>query len=361
MVRTARECSLNPSEPEEDFLNEFLKPYVDAGHVKARRGAPFYLDKARTSKILNGKADVPTALRQSLIRRNMEKDTAQNFQTFADKRFDDQCFMQLVCAIADLLGDEDAALKHQLGSLRNDRGRYFARCLIAALREPNASESKLVVWQNGTGSFAVDVGDLLDKGFGRAKKHKNIVVVPVNTTFSTEVSYAYERALKPLVAAKSIHGQWLSRMFEKGENSEVLAARIQEDLTGRGLSSNKITGDSTAATFEYPVGTVSSLEGNKAVFYLLAIASFDDNNNAQSTPESIKSALLEMIDTYDKHGQGLDLYMPLLGTGMSRAGLSHQQSYELIEGVISENKKRVHGKITLMVHPQDKEKLGIKL
>lgn len=259
-----------------------------------------------------------------------------------------------------LLDEGDAALKHQLGNLENNRGHYFACCLIAALRKPNTSESKLVVWQNGTGSFVIAVGDLLDMGFGRARKHKNIVVIPVNATFSTEISYAYEKAAKPLVAAKSIHGQWLSRMFEKGESSEALATRIEANLLSQSLLSDEktVTGDTVA--LEYPIGTVASIEGSKAVFYLLAVASFDNNNNAQSTPELIKSALLAVIDTYDRCGQGLDLYMPLLGTGMSRAGLSHQQSYELIKDVINNNKKRVHGKITLMVRSQDIDKLDIK-
>ena len=70
---------------------------------------------------------------------------------------------------------------------------------------------------------------------------------------------------------------------------------------------------------EYPIGAVAIVPNARSVFYLTAIARLDKSNNAHATREDICSALNALIDTYDKEGQGLDIFIPLIGTGESRA------------------------------------------
>lgn len=89
------------------------------------------------------------------------------------------------------------------------------------------------------------------------------------------------------------------------------------------------------------------------------MAEFDCRNKASSDPQHVRKAIESLLCVYDERGQGLDMYLPLLGTGMSRAQLSHVDSYKLIESTIRENADRVHGKVTLMVLPADMHKLNI--
>lgn len=359
LTRIAKNYALDSSESEESFLNALLEPYIWAGRVKARKGADFKLDKSRTSRILNGKADVPIPLKKPLARMGIESKTANAFPQFIDDHFDMDCFEQFASDISSVIDEGNkagGALRHQLDSLAKEPSAYFAHCLIAALKETNISTSSVTAWQNGTGSFSLEAGDLLGKGFGKARRVKNIVVIPVNTSFDTEVSWAYEGADDPLVSEKSIHGQWLVRMYGCGEDAASLHSRISKDLEAREVSSSGINDKGGA---KYPIGTVSIMENNKAVFFLLAVAEFDCRNKASSDPQHVRKAIESLLCVYDERGQGLDMYLPLLGTGMSRAQLSHVDSYKLIESTIRENADRVHGKVTLMVLPADMHKLNI--
>lgn len=363
-TRTAKLYALDSSITDESFLNALLEPIVQAGNVKAKMGVEFRLDKSRTSKILSGKADVPKQLKKPLGRIDIEEKVAECFGPFLEECFDADCFGEFQRSIAGLLSDnqeETKKLRGQLEMLGDDPQAYFARCLIETIKVSNlAPSTKALLWQSGTGSFAVEVGDLLDKGFGRAKKQRGIVVVPVNTRFDTEITWQHEGLSAPLVSATSIHGQWLNRMFKSGESPETIKLRINNDLNERGICGmDERTHDGTTHA-EHELGTIAMIENAKAVFYLLAISSFDSRNNAQSTPGTIARSLDRLFEHYDLHGQGLDMYLPLLGTGMSRAHLNHDDSFALIRGAIERNRCRIHGKVTLMVRPDDADRLDIE-
>ena len=363
LSQIARRYIKDSSITNEELLEQLLGPYVEAGRVKARMGKVFHLDKARTSKIINGKADVPLALKKQLPRVGIEEETARNYDSFLCDYFDNDYFDEFAEEVLDCVNDgsfQGEALFQRLVALKADRPRFFAAVLIAAIKAPNIADESLAIWQNGTASLTVGFGDVLSYGFGREKKYKNIVVIPVNTTFDTEVSWLYESLPKPLVSSKSIHGQWLQRMFGSGCDSETIRQRIAADLASQGVvPSNQVFG-LNGSRDEYPIGTVAKIENKKAIFFLVAISSFDENNNAQSTQEEINNAICSILSTYDKFGQGLDMYIPLLGTGMSRAMMSHEDSWRLLLKCTEEHKHQIHGRITVVVHPNDKDKVQLR-
>lgn len=327
-------------------MNALLEPYVQEGHIKGRNGVDFHLDKHRTSKILNGKADVPKQLRKVLARIGLEDQVAISFQPFIEEQLETTYFEYFVSDVLKRIGTEteaDKILHEELASMSAEPGSFLAHALIASIKESNLISSAKTIWQNGTGSLSVEIGNLLDKGFGRAKKHRDIIVVPVNTAFDTEVTYGYEGLAAPLVSEKTIHGQWLVRMFKCGATSDSLKKRIEDDLGARyGTTEN-----------EWPIGTVAVVENDRATFFLIAVSAFDQKNNAHSTPELLGIALENLLRVYDECGQGANMYVPLLGTGLSRASLSHKKSYDLIRDVMLRNKDRIHGEITIMVYPKD--------
>lgn len=59
----------------------------------------------------------------------------------------------------------------------------------------------------------------------------------------------------------------------------------------------------------------------------------------------------ELLRLYNEHGQGYPLYLPLIGTGRSRAGLDFQESYDLIITVLEENIDYIQGEITIVIQP----------
>lgn len=351
LVRTAKRYALDSSMTDEDFLNALLEPYVQSGRVKGRGGVEYHLDAPRTSRLLNGKADVPKALKKPLRRFGLEEDVAKNAGIFLDDCIDikdEARFEEDLLGALEANDGPEAELRLKMQGLKGDANRFFACALIESLKASNVAMSEHMLWQNGTGALAVEVGDLFSKGFGRKKARKNIVAIPVDSRFDTVVSWNAEQSEHPHVSASSVHGMWLRRMYQCGETSRSLEERISQSLALR-----QKTPISDIGTPRYPIGTVAVLESEKALFFLLATSDFDSSNTAHSSPDLIRAAQMALIDEYDATGQGLDLYLPLMGTGLSRAGLSHQESYELTVGTLTERKHDIHGRVTLMVCPDD--------
>ena len=66
-----------------------------------------------------------------------------------------------------------------------------------------------------------------------------------------------------------------------------------------------------------------------------------------------------MLDYYNKKGQGESLYLPLLGTGISRANISHEQSLKYIKYTVLSTDEKINGCITVIVYTKDEDKVSI--
>ena len=91
------------------------------------------------------------------------------------------------------------------------------------------------IWKHGLNSIDVQSGDLFRFGFDNRHKKKNIVVIPVNTAFDTHVTRKLEGETYPLVSENTIHGQWLVRLKETGENLNRIDERIADSLKRAGF------------------------------------------------------------------------------------------------------------------------------
>lgn len=352
LLKIVKKYTLDSSVSNEEFLNALLEPYVEAGRVRGRGGAPYHLNAPRTSSLIAGKVDVPKALKHPLGRFGIVDGAAKNMGAFIDDYVcaaDIPFLMDDVTSCFDSNSESDRTTLEALVELKGDAPRFLSVALIESLKSSNLATSRKLLWQCGSGSLSVEMGDLLSKGFGRRRKHKNIVVVPVDSTFDAVVTFKYEAVGKPHVSVKTLHGQWLQRMYACGETPDSLEGRIAANLALRNIAPRRtVEGDS-----RYPLGTVAVVENDRAMFFLLVISDFDADNVSHSTPDAIRSAIDSLVDAYDTFGQGLDLYLPLVGTGLSRAGFSHLDSYQLIKEVMESRAKDIHGSITVMVCPDD--------
>ena len=101
----------------------------------------------------------------------------------------------------------------------------------------------------------------------------------------------------------------------------------------------------------YPIGSVAVIADKKAIYYLTAISEFDGRNKAHSSRTYVETAIDNILETYDNEGQGNDLYIPLIGTGRSRAGLTSQECFDCMVGKML-GKKYLQGKIHIVIHPE---------
>ena len=86
---------------------------------------------------------------------------------------------------------------------------------------------------------------------------------------------------------------------------------------------------------------------------------FDENNRAVSCPQYIEEAIDKLLNFYDINGQGYELYIPLLGTGRSRAGLTYQEAFDLLSRKLINKSSTVHGKIIIVISTDAANQLSI--
>lgn len=215
------------------------------------------------------------------------------------------------------------------------------------------------LWANGKNKVLAFYGDLFKI---TNKQEKKIVVIPVNDTFETIVDDDLVQD-KPLVSLTTIHGQWIKYMNSKGIDSKTLSTMIFDNLKNRKIKPIKIytvEEKSRGNKESYELGTIATLNGeNNTTFYLIAISNFDENNKANSSRKKIRNCIDELIEFYDINGQGYPIYIPLFGTGRSRADLNHQQAFKIIKNAVLTNEKSIHGIINIVVYKKDKDKVSI--
>lgn len=217
------------------------------------------------------------------------------------------------------------------------------------------------VYENGTGRIILRYGDFMKLAFPKRNKKHRIVIIPVNTSFDTIVDKNISEHKKLLVSPITIHGMWVENMLKEKKDLEQLDTAIMSQLQNERIVNILTKKEKCRGKLEcYETGTIVSIVGQKNITYwLMALSEFDENNNAQSEKDEVIKCTKKILDYCDRHGQGYELYMPLMGTGLSRAGLSHEESLRVIETVLRLHSEKIHGNINIVIYYRDKTKVSI--
>ena len=360
LVKTLKKYAIDINISDEVFVNALLHPFVIAGRITNKNKDEFYLNKSRVSELLNQKKDVPGRLRKALQIIGIEEETEKHMPGFIDDYLDEAKISYLSKDLADICKNDeiDAADSCDFLDDRITLEHVLTVILLRSIAESNlANTEESVVFRCGSNIVEIVNGDIFRYGFGNRRKKKNIVVIPVNTTFDTHVTRKLECAEYPLVSENTLHGQWLIRTTASGTAVDELDNRISESLKHLGFVPVGETDSVNGKRVSYPIGSIAIIEEEKAIYFLIAIAAFDKFNNARSVPADIEKSILSLIEVYDRHGQGYDMYVPLMGTGRSRSGLSPNESYRLMKELFIDNIKMIHGHIFLVIKPEDRAEI----
>lgn len=204
------------------------------------------------------------------------------------------------------------------------------------------------------GSVVVDVvcGNVFEIVKKRKTKEEIIIVIPVNTTFETRFeNYIGDTAI-PLVAKKTIHGQWITHVLGYGMQIADIDRQIENSLRFNGFKKCRVSDNKTGKQDVFPMASIAHVIINDVKYYLVAISEFCIKNKASSNSAHIENALRRLIDYYDENGQGCDMYVPLIGSGRSRTGMTLQESYDLIKTVLQEQQNNIYGRIHIVILPE---------
>lgn len=233
----------------------------------------------------------------------------------------------------------------------------FVVAVLWSVVRVNIYKKKTIVNEAGR-SVTLRYGNLMDFAFPRKRRDKRIVVISVNTAFDTIVDYA--DVDKPLVSERTIHGQWIKQMQKHEIGIETIDSEIYKSLKGQKIWPNRILSKDRGKRDNYPKGTIASCTCNDTVFYLLALSEFDENNNAHNSIEELRQSMEKLIDYIDRKGQGMDVYMPVMGGGMSRTeGIDDRTALELLKFELLINKDKLHGNVNVVIYEKNRDKISL--
>lgn len=305
---------------------------------------------------MNNKINLPKKILNLLLEDDFEKKINRVFSLYVNEKTKPNLLVDSINKLKTEISQAENLNDYQkkmISDLDNDKIKFLSTAFTLALKVDNRIERKnftKVLWKNGANSVDLLFGDIFKFGFDNRKREKNIIVIPVNTSFETHITVKTEKEKFPLVSEKTIHGMWLSRMYKCKYKEEEINNSIKSYLKKYNIN---LIDDYN----NYPIGTISEIYHKHMIFYLLAISKFDENNNAKSYKHDIRNSLKNLLKHYDKFGQGYHLYLPLIGTGLSRANFSNKDSFKLICSEMMKNKKKIHGNITIVALPDVKDEL----
>lgn len=353
-LRVLKKYCINKSINNEILVNEPIEIIIEKAKIKKSKGnskgEQFYYESTEACRIINNKLELSDKIRSALQMINIEEEIIDKFDTFYENYIDKSKTKSMIDEFLLLIKEDDAIQKYEyidIKKVRNNPSLFLAKLLISSLKQPNLKRNicDKIIWQNGNSSLEIIKGDLFTFALGKRMKKKRIVVIPANTTFTTTVSTNLEKDKIQTVSTNTIHGSILTRLKKSGINEEEISQRIYNNLFNHGLIND------LNVNISLPIGSIAAVDINQVTLYFLAISKFDKYNNAHSSKDELQKAIIKLLHYYDKYGQGYNLYLPLMGTGMSRINLSYQDSLDLITSTLLENKNLIHGKISIVIQP----------
>lgn len=223
-------------------------------------------------------------------------------------------------------------------------------------------KNEAIIWEKGTGKIEATYGDLFEiaKGASVTDDGERFVVIPVNTAFDTIVDDTGDYK-KPLVSKNTLHGRWLTQCNDYGLTVDEIDNQISDwlkDIKPERLISKELK--TRGNLVEYPTGTIVPVKGKYGTTFLLAaLSTFNENNNAYAGRTEVKRTIESIISYCDQRGQQKPVYIPVMGTGLSRANLLNEEAFRLTKYVLLCFTNCIHEKMTIVVYKKLKESVAI--
>ena len=348
-LKTIKKYANNISVSDEDFVRDFFDYFIDGLNIKNKKGNLYYLEKSMISELMGQKQEVPAVIRGAVCHYNANHKILSLMQDFTDNQLNRSRIDAMFAELKNIVNSDSTISQSAKETICNMSDiECISNIFIEAIKAPNTVlKEKQVLWQSGDSSLNVVLGDIIKIAFENSG-NKKIVVIPVNTTFETKISSNAEEEIYPLVSENTIHGKWLTNIL-RVVSKEELDKRIEGYLSKTDTKPIRACVCPGGKCSQYAIGDTAIIQHDDTIFYLLAISNFDEKNKAHSSTELIEKSIVRLLEYYDNAGQGYDLYLPLVGTGKSRANLSPKESCDIIKNTVIKNNNIVNGTINIVV------------
>lgn len=176
--------------------------------------------------------------------------------------------------------------------------------------------------------------------FGDLFKTESNIIIPVNEYFDTLVD-------DKLISSRTLHGNFVKTIF--GGYVQKLDLIIDENLAKYSYQENDTR--QHGKTRKYPLGTTIHFEEKGKIYFLFALANFDDENKAYISKREYQLSLYKLLDYLHLHSQGSEVNIPLIGGGQSGVKLSKQDLLEyLLSSIKLHDDLTISGGINIVLH-----------
>ena len=192
-------------------------------------------------------------------------------------------------------------------------------------------------------TVALQIGDILLRN--------GDIVVATNSTFDTSLEGDF-------ISLKSLQGQLATKEYDQLQHLDI---EIERQL--KGIDFVDVSPRRTKAK-QYPIGTVIKLEHrSKRRSYWIALANVNEHGKPDASYDNLYKSLQELWVFLETKGHIVDLYIPVLGSGLT--GLDPKRSRIVKDIILSflkfSNGRKILDSLTICFHPRDVFKHDIKL
>lgn len=324
VIKTLRPYTIIPNQSYQKMLGDIFSIIT--------KDKCFYLESTCSSRIMNNEYDVPIKVRNAINNDNLEK-LKSDLILFLNRNMNNsqidtlRKILEKDIISANLSNDFKTTLIET-----KDNYEFLYKILFTSFITDNRMKIDKQLLKNDFFILKLESGDIISMAFNiKECKNFKIVVIPVDDEFTMILSKHGDN--NPLISKDSIHGKWLTRLFELGFTSAKIKRKI-EYIDNQFLKIGK---------FIY----------NQTEFWLIPTSHLGKRNKSESSKNFIEKAVDAIIDEYDISGQGEELLIPLLGSGRARVFTSNQDSINFISEKIINKSKTLKGKIKLIIYKKD--------
>ena len=146
-IKELKKCSKNRMISDEEFVRELFNTIVIPADITNKNGEIFDLNKSRVSRLLSGKDDVPSALREALMQDGIEDKIKDEFQCFCDDYLCSESLQASVSALNGIIQNDKtitADSKTGFQRLLHSPVDFLAVAFIMALKSDNRAENQIL-------------------------------------------------------------------------------------------------------------------------------------------------------------------------------------------------------------------------
>ena len=198
-------------------------------------------------------------------------------------------------------------------------------------------------------------GNILDY-IGASKVN---LIVPVNSCFDTKIDDS-------VISANSLHGQVIKFLYDNNLVSQSdLDKKIKRSLKEQNISSVNISnnvkqgGKSVGNYNRYPIGSTAFVDISNVRYHFIALSIIENNKNAKTSDQDYLVVLNAIVDNCFRNSNGNPIYLPLVGSGLSKLNYNHQQQLEFMVKYFMLRKTKLISDVEIVIRKEDGDTISI--